>query len=95
MVQREWKHLRLRGTYWWEGTSFPPDRQRENARAEAFKTETEEQLTKLLVEGWTMVSVVRAAPVRLFQNRAARLWQEAFNVFLERQVCEESRWTKS
>jgi len=87
MMQSEWQHIRLRGAYWWEGTAFPADRQRENARAEASKTDTEEQLTKLLAEGWTMVSVVGAAPVSLFQNRVGRLWQESFNVFLERQAC--------
>jgi len=95
MIPREWQHLRLRGAYWWEGTAFPADRQRENARAETSKTESEEQLTKLLVEGWTMVSVVRAPPVRLFQHRAGGLWQEAFNVFLERQLGEEGRWPKN
>jgi len=95
MIPREWQYIRLRGAYWWEGTAFPADRQRENVRAEAFKTETEEQLNTLLAEGWTMVSVVGAAPVRLFQHRAGRLWQEAFNVFLERQVDGESRWPKS
>jgi len=95
MIPREWQHLRLRGAYWWVGTAFSADRQRENARAETSKTESEEQLTKLLVEGWTMVSVVRAAPIRLFQNRAGRLWQDAFHVFLERQVDDEGRCPKN
>lgn len=94
MIEREWQHIRLRGAYWWEGTAFPADRQRENARAEAYTTETEEQLTRLLAEGWTMVSVVGAAPVRLFQNRAGRLRQESFDVFLERQVCEQGHCRK-
>jgi len=95
MVPREWQQIRLQGAYWWEGTAFPADRQRENARAEASKTETEELLNKLLAEGWTMVCVVGAAPVRLLQNRAGRLWQETFHVFLERQVDEEGPSTKS
>ena len=89
MVPREWRHVRLRGAYWWEGTAFPADRQRENATADASKTDSEDQRTTLVAEGWTMVSVIGAAPVRLFQNRTGWLWQETFNVFLERQACEE------
>jgi len=53
------------------------------------KTETEDRLTELLAEGWTMVSVVAAGPVLLFQSRVGALWQEAFNVFLERAVNTE------
>jgi len=44
-----------------------------------------------LAAGWTIVSVVGTPPVRLFQNRAGRLWQEAFSVFLEHQVTDEDR----
>lgn len=88
MVQYEWQLILLRGAHWWEGTLFPTDRQREHARAEAFRTETEDELTKLSAEGWRIVSVVGAAPVRFFQNRTGRLWQETFNVFLERQVSD-------
>jgi len=91
MVQRDWQHIRLCGAYWWEGTAFPADRQRENARAEASKSETEERVNRHLAEGWTIVSVVGAPPIRLFQNRTGRLWQEAFTVFLEHQVTDEVR----
>jgi len=38
-----------------------------------------------------MVSVVAAGPVLLFQSRVGALWQEAFNVFLERPLNEEIR----
>ena len=85
MIERRWQRIHLAGAYWWEGTAFPADRHRENARAQALKAESEEQVTELLAEGWMMVSVVGAAPVRRFQNRAGRLWQEAFTVFLEHQ----------
>jgi|GEM_PF-6557222 len=95
MIQQEWHHLRLHGASWWEGTSFPADRQRENARAMASQTESDEQLTKLLAEGWRVVSVVGAAPVRLFRNRTGRLWQEAFSVFLERPAGDDSRFRES
>jgi len=91
MIQREWQHIRLRGAYWWERTSVPADRQRESARAEASRSETEERVNRLLAAGWTIVSVVGTPPVRLFQNRAGRLWQEAFSVFLEHQVTDEDR----
>jgi hypothetical protein len=86
VVQREWRRLHLRGTHWWEGTAFPPDRQREGARADAIRTETEEGLTKHLAEGWSIASVVAAGPVLLFRSRVGELWQEAFNVFLERPI---------
>jgi len=87
--KREWQRLHLRGAHWWEGTAYPADRQRENVKADELKTETEDRLTELLAEGWTMVSVVAAGPVLLFQSRVGALWQEAFNVFLERAVNTE------
>jgi len=83
---REWRRFHLRGAYWWEGTSYPSDRDREIPRAEQVRTETEEGLTKLLEEGWRTVSVVAARPVTLFSTRVGRLCQEAFNVFVERIV---------
>ncbi len=89
MTKREWRRLHLRGVHWWEGTSFPPDRQRESARAEEFKAETEDRLTELMADGWTMVSVVAAGPIVVFQTRVGALWQEAFNVFLERPLSDE------
>jgi len=89
VTKREWRRLHLRGAHWWEGTSYPSDRQRENAKADGLKTETEDRLTELLADGWTMVSVVAAGPVLLFQSRVGALWQEAFNVFLERPLHEE------
>ena len=89
VTQREWQRVRLRGVHWWEGTTFPPDRQRENPRAEASRIETEDRLSKLLAEGWTIVSVVGAGPILLFQTRVGALWQEAFTVFLERPLCDE------
>lgn len=89
VTQREWQRLHLRGGYWWEGASFPNDRRRENARADSFRSETEAKLTKLLAEDWTMVSVIAARPVLLFQTRVAALWQEAFSVFLERDGSNE------
>jgi len=95
MIQREWRRVHLAGTFWWEGRAFPADRQRENARAAASQTKTEEQLAKLLAEGWTMVSVVSASPTRLFRNRAGGLWQETFNVFLERLIGAEGRLPQS
>ncbi len=90
MHKREWYRIRLRGAHWWEGTSFPPDRKRESSRAEASRIETEEQLSKLLVEGWTIVGVVAARPIHLFQNRVGVLWQEGFTVFLERELRDEA-----
>lgn len=90
-----WHHLRLRGASWWEGASLPADRQRENTRSVASQTDSEEQLTKLLTEGWRLVSVVGAAPVRLFQNRTGRLWQEAFDVFLDRPAGDDRRHRES
>jgi len=87
--KREWYRIRLRGAHWWEGTAFPPDRKREDPRAEASRIETEEQLSELLVEGWTIVGVVATRPLHLFQNRVGILWQEAFNVFLERELRDE------
>jgi hypothetical protein len=89
MSKREWQRLHLRGAHWWEGTSYPADRQRENGNADQLKAETEDRLTELLAEGWTMVSVVGAGPVVLFQSRVGALWQEAFTVFLERPLNEE------
>lgn len=89
MSKREWRRLHLRGAHWWEGTSYPADRQRETGNADRLQTETEDRLTELLAEGWTMVSVVAAGPVLLFQSRVGALWQEAFTVFLERPVNEE------
>lgn len=89
VITRDWHRTRLRGMHWWEGTSFPPDRKRENARAEASRNDTEDQLTKLLADGWRMVSVVSARSILLFQTRVGALWQEAFTVFLEREVCTE------
>ncbi len=88
MIHRQWQRVHLVGAYWWEGAAFPADRHRENVRAEAFKAETEKQLSELLAEGWMMVSVIGAAPVRRFQSRAGRLWQEAFTVFLEYQATD-------
>jgi hypothetical protein len=90
VTQREWRRLHLRGAHWWEGTSFPTDRRRENARADSFRLETEGNLTKLLADEWTMISVIAARPVLLFQTRVAALWQEAFTVFLERDVKSET-----
>jgi len=87
--KREWYRIRLRGAHSWEGTAFPPDRKREDPRAEASRIETEEQLSELLVEGWTIVGVVATRPLHLFQNRVGILWQEAFNVFLERELRDE------
>jgi hypothetical protein len=52
--------------------------------------ETEGNLTKLLADEWTMISVIAARPVLLFQTRVAALWQEAFTVFLERDVKSET-----
>jgi hypothetical protein len=83
---REWRRFHLRGAYWWEGTSYPSDRDREIPRAEQVRTETEDGLTKLLEEGWHIVSVVSARPVALYSTRVGRLCQEAFNVFVERVV---------
>jgi len=91
VVEREWRRIRLRGAHWWEGTSFPPDRNRENPRADASRIETEDELTKLLEDGWTIVSVLAARPILLFQNRVATFWQEAFNVFLQRKLSEKER----
>jgi hypothetical protein len=88
MIQREWQRVRLRGSHWWEGTTFAPDHQRENPRAEASRIETEDRLSKLLAEGWTIASVVAAGPILLFQTRVGALWQEAFTVFLEREICD-------
>lgn len=88
MTQREWQRVRLRGVHWWEGTTFAPDRQRENPRAEASRIETEDHLSKLLTEGWTIASVIAAGPILLFQTRVGALWQEAFTVFLERETCD-------
>lgn len=52
--------------------------------------ETEGHLTKLLADEWPMISVIAARPVLLFQTRVAALWQEAFTVFLERDVDSET-----
>ena len=90
MVQREWQRVRLRGAPWWEGASFPQDRRRENPRAEAARIETEDQLTKLLADGWRIASVVGARPILLFQNRVSTFWQEAFQVFVERELSNEA-----
>src|ERR1700686_3262892 len=50
-TRREWQRVRLRGVHWWEGTTFSPERQRENPRAEASRIEKEDPLSKLLEEG--------------------------------------------
>ncbi len=89
-TSNEWRRLHLRGAHWWEGTSYPSDRQRESVKADELRSETEDRLTELLAEGWTMISVVPAGPVLLFQTRVGALWQEAFNVFLERRLSADA-----
>ena len=90
VIQREWQRVRLRGNHWWVGTTLSLDHQRENPRAVASRIETEDHLTKLLAEGWTIASVVSVAPILLYQTRAGALWQEAFTVFLERPLCDSA-----
>jgi hypothetical protein len=88
MVRREWQRIRLCGGHWWNGTAFPVDRDREDARASAAREDSEAKLSKLLEDGWEIVSVVADPPSVLFRSRAGSLMQETFSVFLQRQIDE-------
>jgi hypothetical protein len=86
MTKYEWKQVRLYGESWWTRTTNYSARDAEKKAAQQ-RTESEQQLTDLLGNGWQIITIIPKSnnrmPVLQTINDSS-LVQEEWVVFLQR-----------
>jgi hypothetical protein len=86
VTKYEWRKIRLYGESWWTQSADYSAREAEKKAAQQ-RTESEQQLTDLLSNGWQIITVVPKSANRILVLQTignSSLVQEEWMVFLQR-----------